>query len=82
MSEENSGKETKKYSLPSTSPFLGLRVVWDTVNANVQGCAANSLSDNVPLPTPEGPQRTTDRPSLGRAAKVVDRDSSLDVKDK
>ena len=44
--------------MPSSSPFLGERVVQDTLSAKLESLSTISLAI-VPFPTPEGPDITT-----------------------
>src|SRR5215211_7470619 len=65
----NSARETKWYSTPSVSPGRGGRVVTETDNHTV-GWWRRSSATTLPLPTPDGPERTVRRaaPEPERAA--------------
>lgn len=45
--------------------------MWDTVNANVFGCASKTLLISVPLPTPVGPDITIGRGSGSVTSWVI-----------
>ncbi|RNA04615.1 hypothetical protein BpHYR1_022483 [Brachionus plicatilis] len=54
-----SSRVTKWYSLPFSSPGLGLRVVCETLKANASGNSFINRFNKVDLPLPDGPQNTT-----------------------
>ena len=60
----NSSTVLKKYSLPFSSPGLGLRVVADMLKQYSSLWLASKLLTTVPLPAPEKPDKTINKPLL------------------